>query len=161
MINNLIFEKEVNDNGQIDIIVDRDGVLNKDTGYAYNFKNFILNNCLINILAKHEVNIRSLHVATNQSGISRGYFSRAQFEYNSQLLRDHLLKKGVRLNSLFYCPHLPSDNCRCRKPQNGMLLAISDKFALNYKKTLFIGDKLSDEKCAKMSSMRFKYLRFK
>lgn len=160
MVNKLIFDEAVNSSGKIDLILDRDGVLNADTGYSFKFASFRLNSCLIDVLAKHKPNIRSLHIATNQSGIGRGYYTQEQFLYNSNLLRNYLYQKSIRLNSIFFCPHLPDDECYCRKPRHGLLEDIKKTFLLDEKKTLFVGDKFSDEECARRASVRFRYIRF-
>src|ERR1022692_4045489 len=57
-------------------------------------------------------------LATNQPGVARGYLS---WETLNEMHR--LLRLAVPLDGIEVCPHDDADNCACRKPKPGMLLA--------------------------------------
>lgn len=92
-----------------------------------------------------------LFIATNQSGIARGYFSEAQLaETNSRLLM-LLSGHGVRIDGVYYCPHHPDGvvepyarTCACRKPQPGLLLQAAQRHGIDLPGSWMIGDILDD-----------------
>jgi histidinol-phosphate phosphatase family protein len=51
-----------------------------------------------------------------------------------------LKENGVRIDSIYYCPHLQKDNCSCRKPRPGMLLRAVRDFDINLSQSWLIGD---------------------
>jgi len=63
----------------------------------------------------------ALVLVTNQSGLARGYFDRAQFGVLVRALQERLWNEaGVRLQDVQVCPHAPGPagrpGCLCRKP---------------------------------------------
>ena len=56
-------------------------------------------------------------VATNQSGLARGYFDEVALAAIHQKLNLMAEEAGGLVSAIFYCPHLPDANCQCRKPK--------------------------------------------
>lgn len=144
--------------------LDRDGVINKDKGYTYKVKDLKLLTHISKII-KH-LNKRKflIIIVTNQSGIGRGYYSEKQFNYFNEKLVKRLEKKNAHIDDIFFCPHHPfygkknyKKNCRCRKPNNGMLLDAIQKWGINTKKSFMIGDKLTDYMAAIKTKIKFFY----
>lgn len=154
----LIYSSFKNPFGKYNIILDRDGVLNLDTGYPHIFEKMDFNIPLLELISKKRDGILSLHIATNQSGIARGYFTDQEFKKNSQKLYYYLKSFNILLNSIYYCPHLPLDLCDCRKPNNGMLEAIIKDYALNRSRVIFVGDAVTDKQAALLSNIKFRKL---
>jgi HAD superfamily hydrolase (TIGR01662 family) len=77
---------------------------------------------------------------TNQSGIARGMFSRA--EVDAVHARMNALLGDGAVEHVFVCPHHPDDGCPCRKPRDGMLREAEKTLGLPALVT--IGDKTSD-----------------
>ena len=90
-----------------------------------------------------------LFVVTNQSGIARGYYSEEDFEKLTQYMLNELKKEGIEIEKVSFCPHLPSDNCACRKPNTGMVDDILKEYDIDLKNSWLIGDKQSDIDLAK------------
>jgi len=83
-----------------------------------------------------------LVIVTNQSGISRGLVDVENLRLIHEKITDVLKKEGVELLGIYYCPHLPEDNCNCRKPKTGLvehLIPYMEK-----ERSYVIGDRLSD-----------------
>ena len=57
-------------------------------------------------------------------------------------------EKGGKILHVEVCPHRKEENCDCRKPKTGLLIAAEKKLNINLKGSYFIGDKLSDLECA-------------
>lgn len=132
------------------IILDRDGVINEDSEeYIKSPEEWIPIAGSLAAIAKLNQAGYKVVVATNQSGIARGYFTGQTLQKIHQKMRDELAKAGGHLDDIVYCPHHPDDNCLCRKPEPGMLKKILQKFNVSAKEVLYIGDSLKDILVAK------------
>ncbi|MDR1460563.1 MAG: D-glycero-beta-D-manno-heptose 1,7-bisphosphate 7-phosphatase [Campylobacteraceae bacterium] len=130
------------------IFLDRDGVINIDKGYVYEQENFIFTDGIFEALKHFQKCGYLLFVATNQSGIARGYYSEDDFLKLTKYMLDEFTKKGINITKVYYCPHSPEANCQCRKPNPKMLLDAKEEFDINMNASWLIGDKQSDIKAA-------------
>jgi D-glycero-alpha-D-manno-heptose 1-phosphate guanylyltransferase len=85
-----------------------------------------------------------LAVVTNQSGIGLGLFDRDDLEQIHQRLQQLLKGEGVQLDGLYFCPHVPSDDCDCRKPRLGLMERAAKELGFDPQHSIVIGDKPSD-----------------
>jgi len=90
-----------------------------------------------------EAGLRFIMV-TNQSGVARGYFDEDTLARIHRRLREMLAHEGVALEAIYYCPHGPSDGCRCRKPQPGLVLDAMADFGFSPGEAVLIGDSDAD-----------------
>ena len=93
-----------------------------------------------------------LIVITNQSGITRGHFTEKQYraveaEVSRQIGED-------LIDATYFCPHLPDDGCKCRKPSSEMILNAARDHDVDLTRSLFIGDKNSDLECGRNAGVR-------
>jgi D-glycero-D-manno-heptose 1,7-bisphosphate phosphatase len=86
----------------------------------------------------------SLVLITNQSGIGRGLFNEATLDLIHRRLIDLLGAEGVCLSGIYYCPHTPVDDCRCRKPRIGMIERAASELGFDPECSFVIGDKSCD-----------------
>jgi len=132
------------------IILDRDGVINYDS--LYYIKNPDELHAIPGSLeAIAELNRAGFQVvvATNQSGIARGFYDEPMLNEIHKKMHHELAAVGGHIDEIFFCPHLPTENCECRKPNPGLLLQIQKKYQINLANVFFIGDKLSDVQAAR------------
>jgi D-glycero-D-manno-heptose 1,7-bisphosphate phosphatase len=87
-------------------------------------------------------------VATNQSGVARGYFDLDTLAEIHAKMEQMVQQAGGHLDGVFFCPHGPDDGCDCRKPLPGLLLQIAAQFQLELSTTIVIGDSLRDIQAA-------------
>ena len=146
------------------IFLDRDGVLNHDFGYVNEIKDFIWKKNTLKALKFLNNKNYYIFIITNQSGIGRGYYSENQFIKLHKNIKKNLSIKKIFIDDVKYCPHHPifgkgkyKIKCNCRKPGNKMILDIMKKWNIDKKKSIMIGDKATDEKCAKKSKLDFYY----
>ena len=100
---------------------DRDGTLNHDDGYTFKKEDLQLLPQGIEVLSIAIENDWTPVVVSNQSGISRGYYTlESAKEFNSEL-RHTLLQINLRLDYFIFCTHDNFSNCDFRKPASGML----------------------------------------
>ena len=131
--------------------LDRDGVINLDSGYVHRWDEFVFAPGAIAAMRDLQAAGFALIVVTNQAGIARGYYSAQQFEtLTAQMLR-HLEGEGVSITAVYHCPHHPggsvpalSVECDCRKPAPGMLLTAAREHGVSLANSILIGDKPSD-----------------
>ena len=104
--------------------LDRDGVINETPGghgYVETWRQFrFLDGALAMLRAVADKGYR-LVVVTNQQGVGKGLVDIDALEAIHRNLRMAALEQGAEIDGVFYCPHLASDNCRCRKPKPGLI----------------------------------------
>ncbi|MDQ3389576.1 MAG: HAD family hydrolase, partial [Gemmatimonadota bacterium] len=85
-------------------------------------------------------------VATNQSGIGRGFFTEAEFLAVQARMMELLAVEGARVDASYHCPHAPSaeDPCSCRKPLPGLFLRASAEHRLDLARSWYVGDRTRD-----------------
>jgi D-glycero-D-manno-heptose 1,7-bisphosphate phosphatase len=83
-------------------------------------------------------------LVTNQSGVARGYFDEKTLDGIHARLRAMLAGEGIDLEAIYHCPHGPWDDCRCRKPQPGLLLDAMADFCFSPDEAVLIGDSDAD-----------------
>ena len=144
--------------------LDRDGVINKDNCYVYEKTNFIFKNGIFDLLRKLIKNNFLLFIITNQSGIARGYFTEAKYNQITQYYKSILINEGIQITAIYHCPHhpdfskVPYDNCNCRKPKPGLFLKAKEKYNINMKESIAIGDSLRDLQAAYYASIKKRIL---
>ena len=91
-----------------------------------------------------------LGIVSNQSGIARGRLTAAQAEA--------VMARTVELLGPFddvrWCPHAPEDECACRKPAPGLLLAAARAVGADPRRCALIGDIGADVDAARAAGMR-------
>ena len=83
-------------------------------------------------------------IITNQSGISRGYYSESDFQIITNWMITQFHNNGINIMDVLHCPHSPKENCACRKPKPGMLLKAKKNHNINMSKSWLVGDKETD-----------------
>lgn len=127
------------------VILDRDGVINYDSvEYIKSPQEWLAIPGSLEAIAKLNKKGVLVVVASNQSGLARGYFDKKTLLSIHQKMSDELAKVGGHLDGIFYCPHHPKDKCHCRKPAPGLLIDIQNTFQIPWHNTVFIGDSLRD-----------------
>ncbi len=79
-------------------------------------------------------------VVTNQSHISKGYFTYDHFDRRVDELKQELAEHEAELDAVYCCPHTSEDNCTCRKPLPGMLLQAQRELGLDLTECYLVGD---------------------
>lgn len=132
------------------VFLDRDGVINKDSSaFIKDWSEFeFLPRSLEAIRHLTEKGFKIILI-TNQSVINRKYASINTLETIHARMRDVIKRHGGEVRDIFYCPHVPADQCACRKPKPGLILQAQQKYGLDIKKTMMVGDSAKDIECAR------------
>jgi histidinol-phosphate phosphatase family protein len=90
-------------------------------------------------------------VLTNQSGLSRGYFTEEELDAVNSRMIALLEEKGARVDRIYYCPHLPAEllppgeePCDCRKPGTGLVERARRELEIDPGRSYFFGDRRTD-----------------
>jgi len=131
------------------LILDRDGVINQDSdAYIKSLDEWIPIPGSIEAIAQLSKAGWTVAVATNQSGIARGYYDLATLEAMHARLRMLVAEQGGEVGLIVYCPHGPDEGCDCRKPQPGMLQTIAAHYQVDLAGVWFVGDSKGDLEAA-------------
>ncbi|WP_411381747.1 D-glycero-beta-D-manno-heptose 1,7-bisphosphate 7-phosphatase [Pseudomonas sp. MPB26] len=132
------------------LILDRDGVINYDSdAYIKSVAEWIPLPGSIEAIAQLSKAGWTVAIATNQSGIARGYYDIATLDAMHARLRTLVAEQGGEVGLVVYCPHGPDDGCDCRKPKPGMLKIIAEHYKVSLAGIWFVGDSLGDLEAAK------------
>jgi len=126
------------------ILLDRDGTLNVEVNYLSDPAQLKLLPGVSGALKRLRELGYGLAVVTNQSGVSRGYFTLETAELINQRLRRMLAEDGAAVDAVYLCPHGPEDGCDCRKPLPGMARQAQAEFGFDPAQAIVIGDKKAD-----------------
>lgn len=139
------------------IVLDRDGVINVDSdAYIKNPDEWQPEAGSIEALVKLKKAGWTIAVATNQSGVKRGYYDRQTLSQMHQKMQSLLLAAGGKdclVDWINYSPYTGEDGAPCRKPGTGMFQAIANRFGTELKGFPMVGDTLNDMKAAKQMQM--------
>lgn len=136
-------------------LFDRDGVLNRDTGYPHKPEHIEwIDGALAALSLVCKKGYRTV-IVTNQSGVGRGFYSEEDVEALHNWMAGEILHAGGRVDAFYFCPFHPhalieryrSDHDD-RKPRAGMLLKALARFPTDREASFLIGDKQSDLEAA-------------
>ncbi len=132
------------------VILDRDGVINEERGdYIRSASDWHPLPGSLEAIARLSRAGMSVAVATNQAGVGRGLMSAADLTAVHDRLAQAVREAGGELAGVFFCPHAPSEQCRCRKPLPGLLLQIEARLGLAVTGEYMVGDSLRDLQAAR------------
>jgi D-glycero-D-manno-heptose 1,7-bisphosphate phosphatase len=134
------------------IILDRDGVINFDSpDYIKSPEEWQPIPGSLEAIAKLNKAGFTVAVATNQSGVGRGFYTLATLELIHQKMHAALATLNGHIDMISSCMHHPDDHCECRKPKPGLMYEIARHFNIDLHQTqvLAIGDSLRDLTAAK------------
>lgn len=96
-----------------------------------------------------------LVMITNQNGIGTPAFPEEDFEICHEFILDLFSSQGILFDEIFICPHMPEDNCPCRKPKTGLLDQWLKQTSINNNCSWVIGDRDSDKELARNLGIKF------
>ncbi len=137
------------------VILDRDGVINEDSdAFIKNPEEWIPIPGSLEAIGKlHRADYRVV-IATNQSGLARGLFDYDMLTRIHDKMLHHVAEAGGVVEAIFFCPHGPTDGCKCRKPEPGMFEEIATRLRMDLSGVPAIGDSLRDVDAARAVGAR-------
>ena len=134
------------------IILDRDGTINRDSDdYIKSPDEWLPLPGSVEAIARLCQAGWHIAIASNQSGLGRGLFDLATLNLMHDKMNKLLAAAGGRVDAIFFCPHLPQDNCQCRKPLPGLFEQIGERFGVPLDQVHAVGDTLRDAQAAALA----------
>lgn len=142
------------------LFLDRDGVVNVEKNYLHKIDDFELMDGIVEVCRSYQEQGYAIIVVTNQSGISRGYYSEEDFRHLSQWMIGHFKELGITITRIYHCPHHESidGTCECRKPEPGMFLKAQREYELDMDHSVMIGDNERDIEAARRAGVGMNFL---
>lgn len=134
-----------NKQDQTIVFMDRDGVINiNKPGYIKSWEEFEFIPGVLDLFKIFHKKKFRIAIITNQSMIGRGFSTIEKLNYIHDRMSIKIKEAGGFIEKIYYCPHHPDDNCLCRKPKPGMLLAAKKEMNISFETSYFIGDSFKD-----------------
>ena len=129
--------------------LDRDGVINEAPGapgYVTAWAQFRFIDGALDALRTLKGKGYRLVVVTNQQGVGKGLMDIGALEAIHRNLRACCAEHGAAIDGVFFCPHLASDGCGCRKPRPGLIHQAIRELSLkvDFDQSWLIGDSPRD-----------------
>lgn len=128
------------------IILDRDGTINKDTGYTHKIEDLeILPDVIEGLQKFRDVGFKFI-IVTNQAGIARSIFTLDDLNKFQAELSRQLEVHEIKIEKTYHCPHHPkfTGECLCRKPNTGLVKLAEKELGFDATESIVVGDKDSD-----------------
>lgn len=133
------------------VFFDRDGVLNRDVGYAHRPDQIEwVEGAMDAVRLVNDAGYYAF-VVTNQAGVARGFYGEGDVQALHQWMNGELQNAGAHIDRFEYCPSHPDGVVegyigadRRRKPQPGMLVDLIGAYPVDAERSFLIGDKPHD-----------------
>jgi D-glycero-D-manno-heptose 1,7-bisphosphate phosphatase len=142
------------------LFLDRDGVINVDTGYVHCQEAFQFIDGIFDLVRHAVASGLLVIVVTNQAGIGRGYYTERQFHDLMAWVAEQFAVRGGHLDGVYFCPFHPEhgvgkyqQESDWRKPAPGMILAAAADFDIDLAASLMIGDTDADVEAARRAGI--------
>ena len=137
------------------IFLDRDGVINEvRKDYVKNLDEFIILKGVSKAIKLLKEKNFLVIIITNQSAINRKLLTNNGLNEIHNHLQDVLKNDDTSYDAIYYCPHKPEENCKCRKPKPGLLLRAAEEHSIDMKNSFLIGDSMTDIEAADMAGCK-------
>ena len=125
------------------LFLDRDGTINIDTGYVYKKEDFEFLDGIFEFALAAQEKGYALIVASNQSGVARGFYSPEEMNLCNAYMKEEFAKHHIDILDIF-CATALDENDPDRKPNPGMFLKAIAKYDIDPNSSISIGDSLRD-----------------
>ena len=129
------------------LFLDRDGVVNVklEARYVRNSNEFEFMKGALVAISKLSKLFKRILIVTNQQAIGKGIMTADDLNLLHSFMTSEIGKLNGKIDKIYFCPHLVSENCNCRKPNPGMInQAIADFPEIDCQNSYLIGDSDSD-----------------
>jgi D-glycero-D-manno-heptose 1,7-bisphosphate phosphatase len=132
------------------VFLDRDGVINFDSSnYIKSWSEFKFIPRSIEAIKELTLKGFNVIVITNQSVINRKMVSGKGLEHIHASMKNEVKSGAGLIKDIFFCPHIPEDDCDCRKPRPGLIFNAQKAYSIDLKDAVMVGDSAKDIECAR------------
>lgn len=126
------------------VFLDKDGTIIPDFPYNVDTSKTMLAEGVVEGLQLLQSNGYLLVIVSNQDGLAYGYYTLEEVQSLKETLSSLCLKMGIYLDGFYYCPHHPESDCKCRKPEPGLLYKAAGDMDIDLSESWMIGDIVKD-----------------
>ena len=133
------------------LFLDRDGIINEDTGYPHKPEQIVFKDGIFSFCKKAVAKGYILVVITNQAGIAKGHFTEQDVRHLHDWMSNKFREQGITIAGFYYCPFHKDGvlsrykkDSNHRKPKPGMIIKAADDLGIDVGNSKVVGDKLSD-----------------
>lgn len=139
------------------LFIDRDGVINNLVKYPSGWdspqktRDVKLVKDISKLINWANKNFILVIEITNQPAFAKGKLSFENLEKIEQKVHLLLNKKDAKIDKVYRCLHHPDavikkykKVCNCRKPKTGLFIKAGKENSIDFKKSVFLGDKFTD-----------------
>lgn len=153
--------KDLNIDTSWSLFLDRDGVINRklENDYVKHWMEFEFIDGVLEHFKKLNDVFGTIVVVTNQQGIGKGLYTKEDLEIiHKNMLYELSYHKGT-IHKVYYSPYLAAENHIMRKPNIGMALEAKKDFpAIDFAKSIIVGDSISDMEFGRTAGMKTVYI---
>lgn len=127
------------------VFLDRDGVINEDRD------DYVKGVQELKIFPFVPQSIRRLNdaglqifVISNQQGVAKGLFTKDDLNAMQKEINRQVEGVGGKITEYYFCTHLASDGCSCRKPKPGLLNKAANEYSVDFSQSVMVGDSERD-----------------
>jgi D-glycero-D-manno-heptose 1,7-bisphosphate phosphatase len=146
------------------LFLDRDGVINLDTGYLSQPEDFYFMDGIFDLCRRFIEAGYLIIVITNQSGVARGYFTEEEYQRLNQHMLRGFAEQGIAITQVYACFYHPEGKGRYRgnspnrKPNPGFFIQAREQYSIDMQTSLMIGDKPSDIEASAAAGVPHRFL---
>jgi D-glycero-D-manno-heptose 1,7-bisphosphate phosphatase len=146
----LLFSSPFRGVRQSAVFLDRDGLINRkiDGGYVTRWDDFRFMPGLECALLSLSDSTHPIVIVSNQACVDKGLVDENTLTAITVRFVSELNIKGIRIDGTYYCPHIPSAQCGCRKPLPGMLFRAAKTWSIDLATSVLVGDSMEDVEAA-------------
>ncbi len=132
------------------VFLDRDGTINVDSAdYIKSRSEFDFIPGSLEAIRDLTVNGFTVIVITNQSALARRLVSAAELDAMHAMMCREVNEAGGKITDVFFCPHMPHEGCKCRKPEPGLIDQAHRKYRIDLAVSIMVGDSAKDIACGR------------
>jgi D-glycero-D-manno-heptose 1,7-bisphosphate phosphatase len=142
------------------LFLDRDGVINKEQEgtYVTRWEEFEFLPGVLAGLANIRPYFDKIIIVTNQRGVGKGIMSLETLKDIHAKMRTSFEEAGIQIDKVYSAIALASDDAN-RKPNTGMAMQAKEDFdSIDFKKSVMVGNNLSDMEFGKRMGMKTVFL---
>jgi histidinol-phosphate phosphatase family protein len=143
------------------LFLDRDGVINRRIvgGYVRSWDQFEFLPGVTEALKLLTGNFKKIIVVSNQQGVGKGMITDEDVKAIHSRMAEEIVKAAGTIDKIYYCPFLEENKSILRKPNIGMALKARKEYpGINFKRSVMVGDSISDMVFGKRLKMKTVFL---